>query len=46
MRRVSIIFKKVFRDTSISLIFSPAVDDDNKLEFDTWWSPDDIHRIL
>ncbi len=46
MRRVSIIFKKVFRDTSISLIFSPAVDDDNKLEFDTWWAPDDIHRIL
>ncbi|HHT9130825.1 MAG TPA: YdcF family protein [Candidatus Brocadiaceae bacterium] len=46
MRRVSIIFKKVFKDTSISLTFSPAVDDDNKLEFDTWWSPDEIHRIL
>lgn len=44
MRRVSMIFKKVFKDTAVSLAFSPA--DDGEFLLGGLWSPGEIRYIL
>ena len=44
MRRVSMIFKKVFKDTPVSLSFSPA--DDGEFLLGGLWSPGEIRYIL
>ena len=44
MRRVSMIFKKVFKDTPVSLAFSPA--DDGGFLLGGLWSPSEIRYIL
>ena len=44
MRRVSMIFKKVFKDTPVSLTFSPA--DDGEFLLGGLWSPGEIRYIL
>jgi uncharacterized SAM-binding protein YcdF (DUF218 family) len=44
MRRVSMIFKKVFQDTPVSLAFSPA--DDGEFLLGGLWSPGEIRYIL
>ena len=44
MRRVSMIFKKVFKDTPVSLAFSPA--DDGEFLLGGLWSPGEIRYIL
>ncbi|MEK6559053.1 MAG: ElyC/SanA/YdcF family protein [Planctomycetota bacterium] len=44
MRRVSIVFKKVFKDIPISLTFSPS--DNGKYNLDDWWFIDEIKLIL
>ena len=44
MRRVSMIFKKVFNDAPVSLAFSPA--DDGEFLLGGLWSPGEIRYIL
>ncbi len=44
MRRVSMIFRKVFKGTPVSLTFSPA--DDGEFLLDGLWSPGEIRYIL
>ena len=44
MRRVSMIFRKVFKNTPVSLTFSPA--NDSGFLLDGWWSPGEIRYIL
>lgn len=44
MRRVSMIFRKVFKDTPVSLTFSPA--DDGEFLLGGLWSPGEIKYIL
>lgn len=44
MQRVSMIFKKVFKDTPLSLTFSPA--DDGEFLLGGLWSPGEIKYIL
>jgi len=44
MRRVSMIFRKVFKDTHVSLTFSPA--DDGEFLLGGLWSPGEIKYIL
>ena len=44
MRRASMIFRKVFKGTPVSLTFSPA--DDGEFLLDGLWSPGEIRYIL
>ncbi|MDO8744650.1 MAG: YdcF family protein [Candidatus Brocadiaceae bacterium] len=44
MQRVSMIFRKVFKDTPVSLTFSPA--DDGEFLLGGLWSPGEIKYIL
>ncbi|MDO8141982.1 MAG: YdcF family protein [Candidatus Brocadiales bacterium] len=44
MRRVSMIFKKVFKGTSVSLTFSAA--DDSEFPLGSLWSPGKIRYVL